>query len=57
MLLQPAMDELGRALGKAILLDQPGGRLLWVSVRQKRLSCVISRRFLWPLVTTITVIA
>jgi hypothetical protein len=29
MVLQPAADELGSALGKPVLLNQSGGRLLW----------------------------
>jgi hypothetical protein len=29
MLLQPTSDELGRALGEAVFLDQLAGRLLW----------------------------
>ena len=46
MVLKPAMDELGGALGEAVFLDQAAGRLLWVSVRRKRLSCITSRRFI-----------
>jgi hypothetical protein len=48
IVLQPAIDELRGPLGKPVLPNQPGGRLLWVSLRRNRLSGISSPSFLSP---------
>jgi hypothetical protein len=50
MVLQPAIDELGVPLGKPALLNQPGDRLLWVSL-------LLAGASFRPLTRTITGIA
>jgi hypothetical protein len=51
MVLHPAIEELGGPLGKTVLLNQPGGRLLWCLSQAEPISCVTGRRFLCPFIT------